>query len=204
MTKALCMKYLPLIFPLFLLLYACADTADPASSSPLTAEEEADYLTRGMDLQKATFAALSSELTQQINQGGYVQAIEYCNQRALPLTDSMAQAHDVRIRRVSSRPRNYINLATVAERAIISEYERMLIADPLAELKPRIHIEEEKVYYLGPIRTQGLCIHCHGDPERDIAAEVMAQINELYPYDRATGYRLNDLRGMWSIRFDRE
>jgi hypothetical protein len=48
------------------------------------------------------------------------------------------------------------------------------------------------------IVSQPLCLQCHGS-ESDIAAETREAILAIYPDDKATGYRLNDLRGIWRI-----
>lgn len=42
------------------------------------------------------------------------------------------------------------------------------------------------------------CLKCHGGAE-DIAGGTRAVLAEKYPRDRATGYQLGDLRGMWKI-----
>lgn len=194
-----------LLFALLsLLVFSCGDGTDHASySSSMASEDEAVWVERGMEIQKATFAALQAELTKKISEEGFVEAIDYCRARAIPLTDSMAALHDVRVRRVTLRTRHPANLADIAERVVIVDYERTLQADPTAELKPQIRQDDQKVYYYAPIRVQGLCLNCHGDPERDISQDVKDKLAQLYPKDRATGYSLNDLRGIWSIRFNR-
>ena len=46
---------------------------------------------------------------------------------------------------------------------------------------------------------QPLCLKCHGQPEREIAPSTMEVLRRLYPEDRATGFRLGELRGMWRV-----
>jgi hypothetical protein len=49
--------------------------------------------------------------------------------------------------------------------------------------------------YLRPIVIANpVCLACHGRPE-DLAPEVRARLEALYPRDEAAGYRLVDLRG---------
>ena len=47
--------------------------------------------------------------------------------------------------------------------------------------------------------SQPLCLQCHGGDE-DIAPGTREAILAKYPQDKATGYQLNDLRGIWRIR----
>ncbi len=46
-----------------------------------------------------------------------------------------------------------------------------------------------------------LCLQCHGTPNQDIAPETLAAIQKLYPGDKATGFKLGDLRGLWRVTF---
>lgn len=46
------------------------------------------------------------------------------------------------------------------------------------------------------IPTAGLCLQCHGTA---INPEVSAKLNELYPHDKAVGYREGDIRGAFLV-----
>lgn len=46
-----------------------------------------------------------------------------------------------------------------------------------------------------------LCLQCHGTPGEDIDPETLASIQKFYPNDKATGFKLGDLRGLWRITF---
>ena len=46
------------------------------------------------------------------------------------------------------------------------------------------------------IPTDGLCLQCHGTA---IPAEVADKLAELYPHDKAVGYREGDIRGAFVV-----
>ena len=46
-----------------------------------------------------------------------------------------------------------------------------------------------------------MCLKCHG---KDIEPNVSALILKLYPNDLAVGYDENEVRGIWSIAFDKK
>jgi hypothetical protein len=50
--------------------------------------------------------------------------------------------------------------------------------------------------YVEPILLQSPCLACHGDA---LAPEVAARIGELYPEDRAVGFQVGDLRGVFWV-----
>ena len=55
-----------------------------------------------------------------------------------------------------------------------------------------------------PITTSALCLPCDGTPEIQIRQSTLAKIVKLYPEDQAIGYDVNEVRGIWSIEFDRD
>jgi hypothetical protein len=64
-------------------------------------------------------------------------------------------------------------------------------------------VEEQNILvFYKPIKT-GLpaCLKCHGQPGSDIEPAAFDKIQQLYPADLATGYELNDFRGLWKIEF---
>ena len=48
-----------------------------------------------------------------------------------------------------------------------------------------------------------MCLQCHGKPNSDIQNPVLLKLNNLYPQDKAIGYQINEVRGIWNITFDK-
>jgi hypothetical protein len=59
-----------------------------------------------------------------------------------------------------------------------------------------IPVDNDVTGYVEPIVIQPLCLTCHGS---DLASDVAARISELYPADRALGYEVGDLRGVFWV-----
>lgn len=161
-----------------------------AETAPNRAEEA-----RGFALE--TQAALGKTLQAQIAQRGTAGAIGFCNLKALPITDSVAQARGVAIRRITDRPRNPINRASEAETALMGRV-RDSLAKGVASGSLELY-ENGKTHYYFPIVTNTLCLQCHGLPGQDVAPEVGTRLAELYPDDQAMGYGPNQLRGLWKV-----
>jgi hypothetical protein len=49
-----------------------------------------------------------------------------------------------------------------------------------------------------------MCLQCHGDPANDISPETLNKIQTLYPDDAATGYKTNELRGIWVVEMPKK
>lgn len=159
------------------------------------------YLTMGMEIAAATQAELLKVVQGAMASGGPAYAVQYCNVEALDLKDSLSTLHNCTIQRLSTKFRNPADKPlTEIETEQLKSYE-MLHSEGKA-LTPSVHILGDQVEYYQPIMIgSGACLLCHGDPATQIAKETLSIIMELYPDDLATGYAMNDFRGVWKITF---
>lgn len=153
----------------------------------------------GMHYALSTKKALGKQLMKAIEKGGPAYAVEFCNTRAIPITDSVSTHFNATIDRVSDQTRNPNNKANKEELSIIDQYKTMLASNE--DLKPITKDEENGTRFYFPIKTNAMCLKCHGEPKSDINASTLAKINEIYPNDQAKGYEANQIRGIWSILF---
>ena len=161
---------------------------DPAHQSPIV---------QGQQLAMAAKAELGKNLLQAIKTKGTEGAVAFCNTRAIPLTDSMAQALSVHLRRVSDAPRNPKNQANTSELAYIQAVKTALAKGE--QPKPLMQMVAGKQVGYYPIVTNATCLQCHGRPKTDIQPMVMQKIRSLYPKDKGIGYGENQLRGIWVV-----
>lgn len=164
--------------------------------------ENAYYRDLGLEYAMATKAVLGKNLMQAINTKGTEGAVEFCNTKAYPLTDSMATALKAHIKRVSERNRNPENVANADELAYIEAVKLML--EQGQKPKPKVQEKDGQMLVYAPIITNQMCLQCHGDKDKDINAETLKKISSLYPEDRATGYKDNQLRGIWVVKMDKQ
>lgn len=157
---------------------------------------------RGLTYALETKAVLGQNLMGIMKKKGPIAALSFCNERAYPLTDSMATKYNAKIKRVTDKPRNFKNKANAKELVYLERFKAQVKnkeeINPLTdELNDEVH-----VYY--PITTNSMCLKCHGQPQKDIKAETLKKIKELYPRDNATGYNENEVRGMWHVAFNQK
>ncbi len=177
--------------------HATEDTAAPVPVKSL----EAQVLDTSRYLSQQAFHALSSVLMAQIQAVGPDGAVPFCNERALPLTDSVAQKHGISIRRIASKYRNPANAANDTEQAMLAGWEKEVKA--LQQPQPRWFDQGDTITWYGAITIPNpRCLDCHGLlKEGDIHPKTLAQIKRFYPDDRAVNFELSDLRGMWKISY---
>lgn len=153
---------------------------------------------RGMKYAMATKAELGKNLMGTIQKNGTVEAITFCNEAAYPLTDSMSVVYNASIKRVSDKPRNPKNRANSKEKYYINKFKKVISDNQ--EPSPIVEETPTSVNFYYPITTNTMCLQCHGSI---IDSEVSATIKKLYPNDMAIGYSENQVRGIWSITFDK-
>ena len=163
-------------------------------------QQKLPYAEHGLKYALSTKAVLGKNLMRTIQKKGTIQALSFCNERAYPLTDSMATVHHVSIKRISDNPRNPNNKANTEELKYINTIKKVIANN----LKPHAIVKETdstaNVYY--PIITNAMCLQCHGKPEA-IEKSTLNKIKALYPNDKAIGYDINQVRGIWRITFSK-
>ncbi|WP_178988682.1 c-type heme family protein [Winogradskyella schleiferi] len=163
--------------------------------------QDLPYGERGLKYALTTKAVLGKNLMETIQKKGTLEALAFCNERAYPLTDSMAVVHNATIKRVSDKPRNPNNKANTEELEYIKTFKKVVANSEEATPIVKETDDNVRVYY--PITTNTMCLQCHGKPNETLENSTLAKIRSLYPMDKAIGYDVNEVRGIWSITFDK-
>ena len=146
---------------------------------------------------------LKGILVEQIQSGGVVQAVSVCSDTAQLLTNEFGVERGVFIKRVSMKNRNENNYPDDFEKRILNRFELLKQNNEINNETEYAQIITEGDYkylrYLKPIFVQAECLNCHGN-QTDMMPEVNNLIAQEYPQDKATGYKVGDLRGAVSIK----
>lgn len=158
----------------------------------------------GQEIVKTSFLKLSSHLGRAMQSGGVPEAIAYCNLQASPIIDSLSSAHGVKIQRLSLKNRNTANLATGLDSLVIEEYARAVGSG--LQVRPFVQsaASGEYIFYAPILVISPLCLACHGTPGGSVSQADYDLIRSKYPEDKAIGYAMGDLRGVWKIIFPAE
>lgn len=132
---------------------------------------------------------LKSHLQAAMKNGGPVNALKVCNEKAMPITEKV-QKEGISLGRVSLKNRNPNN----QPKEWMLEYINAFHKGEIKTANIEVDIANGKKGLLMPIPTGGLCLTCHGEK---LAPSISAQIKKLYPEDKATGFKANDIRGFF-------
>ncbi|HEY9169610.1 MAG TPA: DUF3365 domain-containing protein [Lutibacter sp.] len=183
-----------LIILIFMATLSCGNS--------LTEKEKQEYTNKGKEIAQNSFNALSEKLTAQMKLGGPAQAIPFCNVEAIPLTQQLSDKYEVTIKRTSDKLRNSANKPSERELEIINTYHQLISSNQAA--KPIVEVDSNnKKHFYAPIIMKANCLTCHGKNEEFMGVKTDSIIKSLYPNDKAIGYNEGDLRGIWSITFEK-
>lgn len=194
------MQYLRLFFGIaaFVLSGACQQKEPGDTTVARGALPDSVYISSGDRIIAQTFDTLRHSLLSAAQSVGFAGAIDFCNENATVLTDMYADS--VQVRRTAIRFRNPKNKPDSLEHNILKAWE----TDVSAGRKPaaRLIRKNGEIHYFKPIVMQGVCVNCHGVPEKHIQPATRAAISEKYPDDLAIDFEEGDLRGSWHLIFE--
>lgn len=149
---------------------------------------------------KALGGALVGEMKTALSAGGGVQAIEVCHSKAPEIAEKISKEQGFKVARTSLKIRNPNNAPDAWETEQLQKFEaRKQAGEDVAKMETDIEKVEGKLRYMKAIPVQEACLNCHGDK---IAPELAEKLQALYPADKATGFKLGDIRGAFSITED--
>lgn len=158
----------------------------------------------GSDIAGQSQKALGSHLQKAIQQGGIGYAIDFCNVRAIPITDSLENIYQARIKRASLNYRNPADAPDDLEKTILEAYHY----NQENELALEDNVQkqgDDYILFTRAIQVENpLCLNCHGTLGREMLAITKELIDAKYPDDQAIGHEMGSIRGMWSIRLSKK
>lgn len=140
---------------------------------------------------------LKPQLVNALQQGGPVAAVKICATAAPEIARELSQNSGWLVKRVSLKARNTsMAIPDNWEEAILEQFDdRRANGEPAETLSATTQTNSEFRY----MKAQGvgpLCLTCHGET---VAPNIKQVLDSYYPDDRATGYRLGEIRGAISL-----
>lgn len=144
---------------------------------------------------QAFATSLQAELKAAMQAGGPVAGVAVCNTKAMAITREAAQA-GMELSRVSLRNRNPLNAPNDWQTVVLQDFERHKLAGKdVSGLSWSETVEIDggtEFRFMKAIPTGEVCLKCHGTT---LAPGVDAVLADLYPQDKATGFKQGDIRG---------
>jgi len=155
----------------------------------------------GKGIIKGFATELVGELKKGMKAGGPVQAISVCNTKAMPITAKHSAQSGWTVKRSSHKLRNLKNKPDTFEARAIREFQVRQyngeMAKDMAMTMTTIENGQKTFRMVKAIPTGKPCLACHGT---DIKPEIAAKLDSLYPADQARGFKMGEMRGIFSLK----
>jgi hypothetical protein len=167
------------------------------SISPLLLADEADSkLDQSRQLALELQRALGAVLMSAMRNDGPLAAIAVCHEQAPAIAERVSLPTDAQVSRTALRVRNAANQPTPEQRLILEQMLAQLQQDPTTAPESWQTNQDGSHQYMKAIVMQPQCMACHG---HSVKPEVLAAIQQRYPHDQATGFKVGDLRGAFVV-----
>ncbi len=184
---------------LLLSYVACVGMACTLASNPVLAADVEALKGEAKQIIQGFFKELKGELVSAMKAGGPVNAVEVCHKKAQEIT-AKHNRKGWKVGRTALKLRNPKNAPDAWEKAVLEEFEKKIAegADPKTLAKAAVvEMDGKKVFrFMKAIPVGKPCLNCHGEKVKE---EVLAVIRKHYPEDKATGFKLGQLRGAFTL-----
>ncbi len=170
------------------------------ASFTIHADSNEQLLNETRDAIKSLASELKATLQSSLKSEGPVKAISVCNVQAPQLALKVSTEKGMEVGRTSLKTRNPLNAPDPWELSVLEQFEhRKAEGEGLKSIEYSEIVQHNgnRVFrYMKAIPTDDVCLTCHG---KNIAESLSAQLEKLYPDDRATGFSKGDIRGAFTV-----
>jgi uncharacterized protein (DUF927 family) len=137
--------------------------------------------------------SLMKNLSEKIAKNGAVEAVSFCHANVKHIAKGAAKDRISKFEfgRTSHRVRNTGNIPQSWANEYLKEFEGKK-KDEIKKTSIIHRLSDGKRIYMEPLYVEAKCLLCHGE---NISKNVSDKIQELYPQDKATGFKLGEFRG---------
>jgi len=146
---------------------------------------------------------LKHTLMQKVKNDGVASAADFCSSEAGKLAKEASKTlpEGVSVKRITNKPRNSINKATIENLKVLSTIElKMKEGKTPAMVVRKLSNNHYQVYK--PLVIGKNCLNCHGDSSTR-NKQAYQIIQKKYPNDKAIGYKKGELRGAFLVDIKR-
>jgi hypothetical protein len=179
-------------------IFALAVAAAPL---PARADEPlSDLKLQAADLVKEYATTLQAALKGELEKSGPVAAISFCHDQAPQIAADIARRSGWTVGRTSLKLRNAASAPDAFETLAMKEFDaRMAKGEAASDLVKAMVVADgggKTFRFVKAIPTGEVCLTCHGT---GVKPEIKAKLDELYPGDKATGFKVGDMRGIFTL-----
>ena len=149
---------------------------------------------------KALGGELKAVLQASMKSSGPVKSLSICRESAPAIAEKVSTSKGLTVGRTSLKYRNPNNKPDAWETSVLQKFEQRKAngeaADKLEFSEVTDHNGKQVFRYMKAIPAGEVCLKCHGG---SIAEPIRAELDKLYPGDKARGFNKGDIRGAFTV-----
>jgi len=168
--------------------------------SLLTANEQQNITVEAKEISTTLLKTLGTALKKEIKSHGIVAAAKFCNLNAMDLTQQVTKSNNtISVKRIALKYRNPNNAPLADEQPVLEAMQQLSLSHVTLP-KSVVQTTPQGYKYYQPLTiNKPICLSCHGTLKK--GSELDKFFKSHYPEDRATGFRMGDLRGFIVVTF---
>lgn len=191
-------------FRLARLAWLAALVGAAAGALAQSADDMRRYLEDGRNVATKFARDLGGELRRELEATGPLRSIIVCKFSAPEVASSLSRMTGWRVSRVSLRTRNpALGQPDAWEHRVLVDFDRRAQSGEKPESIEfgEVVTEPGGVFfrYMKALPVDRMCLQCHG-PADSLSGSVKERLATDYPFDRATGYSLGQIRGAVTVK----
>jgi len=145
-----------------------------------------------------------AELVKSMEASGPLRSMIVCKYNVPEISSAVSRKSGWKVSRVALKPRNpVLGGADAWEQKVLADFEARAERGDKADAMEHAEIvtegRQQYFRYMKALPVAPLCMSCHG-PVDQLSPAVKAQLAAEYPHDRATGYRVGQVRGAVTVK----
>lgn len=167
--------------------------ANPHENNKETLES---VIKTGQQVSTTLLQTLGKNLKKEMKAKGPVAAATFCTTKAYALTEGVDKSYgkEVSVKRISLQERNPANRAKGSEKKILEAMQELSSNNVQLPAYFIERVDKNTYKYYKPLSiNKQVCLKCHGDVSKN--PKLANYLQTTYPHDKATGYKMGDLRG---------
>ncbi|SFV87359.1 Cytochrome c family protein [hydrothermal vent metagenome] len=167
------------------------------NSITLNTEQKKDLKQEAITLIKQFGGQLKPALKKALTTKGPVHAVAVCATEAPAIAKAInAKNPQWNIKRVSLKNRSESAQPDAWEKKVLTMFDQRHKDGESAKKMAYAEVVDGQYRFMKAQGVQGVCLTCHSN---NISPTIKQALKKYYPHDKATGYKLGDIRGAFSL-----
>lgn len=150
-------------------------------------------------------STLKGKMKKELVKNDKIHMVSFCATQSIEITKGVNNLlpPGVTVSRTSLKPRSKLNIPTKLEMKQLNYFQNLFEKQNHLKNKYKLVNNKDSYSYFKPVMINKMCLNCHGKKE-SLNPDVLKKLEELYPNNKAYGYKNGDFRGLIHVKINKK